>query len=171
MALFVRRRWPTVAAAVAVVVALAALGVFVVLRSGGDPAPRREVGFDDVLEPPSLPPETTPPAIPLAAVLAAPDAQLRTYAEQPVAATSATVLRPIGPSAAWVGDSDANRVLLVLVAVENPFSFRAGDRVTFTGTVRRGTPEFGRSVGLTGADAAEFARQGTYVEITSYVVG
>jgi hypothetical protein len=104
-------------------------------------------------------------------VLTASDAELRPYTDQHVAATSAAVFRPIGPSAAWVGEDAANRVLLVLVATENPFAFKAGDRVTFDGVVQRGTPEFGTSLGLTGADAAEFAKQGAYVEVTSYVTG
>lgn len=173
MALFVRRRWPKVAAAVAVVAALA-VGVFVLTRDddgGGRSGSRPPAGFDTVVEPGETPLETTPPPVALPAVLTASDAELRTYTDQQVAATSATVFRTIGPSAAWVGDDAENRVLLVLVAVENPFTFKAGDRVTFTGVVQRGTPDFGKSVGLTGADAAEFAKQGAYVEVTSYVVG
>ena len=173
MALFVRRRWPKVAAAVAGVAALG-LVVFLVVRdpSSGAPSSRRTPGFDDLVEQPSLPPETTPPPIAVAAVLTAPDAELKTYADQPVAGTSVSVLAPVGPSAAWIGDSAEDRLLLVLVGVENPFAFTAGDRVTFTGVVRHGaTAEFGTSLGLSAADAAAFAKQGAYVEVTGYVAG
>ena len=173
MALFVRRRWPKVAAAVVVVAALVAVVLLVAGGDGGGGSPRatRSPGFDDILESPQSPPETTPPPVALPAVLTASDAELRTYTDQSVAATSANVLRPVGPSAAWLGDTDKDRVLLVLVATENPFEFRAGDKVTFTGVVQRGTPEFGKSLGLTGEDAAEFAKQGAYVEVSTYVVG
>jgi hypothetical protein len=172
MALFVRRRWPKVAAAVAVVLAVV-LVVFLLTRdsSPSGPSGARDPVFGDVVTPGETPAETTAPPVALPAVLTASDAELRTFTDQRVAATSANVLRPVGPSAAWVGDDDADRVLLVLVATEHPFEFKAGDHVTFDGVVQRGTPEFGTSLGLTGADAAEFAKQGAYVEVTTYAVG
>lgn len=177
MAMFVRRRWPYVAAAV-VVAALVAVAIWLVAGRGGDePQPVADPGdvraYESELTPAASAPEgpETPTPIAVEAVLAAPDNELKTYADQPVAATSVTVLRRISPSVAWVGTDPANRVLLVLVAVENPFTFADGSKVTFTGTARRSAAGFGKQLGLTGAELADFERQGTYVEVETYTVG
>ncbi|HEX8001510.1 MAG TPA: hypothetical protein VF519_02315 [Mycobacteriales bacterium] len=170
MALFVRRRWPLVAIAAVVVAALAG-GAFWLLAGRSD-GPKDPFASDvettpgiDLTEPSATPP------VAIEAVLAAPDAELRTYAEQAVAATSVTVLRRVGPSVAWVGDSAANRLLLLLVATEHPFTFGPGAKVTFTGSVRRAAPGLGKQLGLTGEELADFEKQGTYVEVETYVEG
>ncbi len=113
----------------------------------------------------------TTPAIAIEAVLVAPDNELRTYADQAVAGTSVTLHKRISPSVAWIGDSPANRVLLLLVATENPFTFEPGAKLTFTGSVRRAAPGVGAQLGLIGAELEDFEKQGTYVEVESYTEG
>lgn len=176
MTLFVRRRWP-LAAAAAVVVAVIVAVVAWLVAGRGDPegAPRDPLdvgGYETTFTPGVEPtePSATPP-VAIEAVLSAPDNELRTYADQAVTATSVTVLRRISPSVAWVGDSPANRVLLLLVATEHPFAFQPGAKVTFTGSVRRGAAGLGKQLGLTGEELADFERQGTYVEVETYVEG
>ncbi|HEV2888895.1 MAG TPA: hypothetical protein VGX28_00815 [Frankiaceae bacterium] len=174
MALFVRRRWPLVAAAAVVVAALVALAVWLVAgRDSGPSAKPRDPldvgGYETTFTPGVDPTEPSPtPAVAIEAVLTAPDDELRTYADQAVAATSVTVLKRVSPSVAWVGDSPANRVLLLLVATEHPFAFGPGARLTFTGSVRRAAPGTGQQLGLTGEELADFERQGTYVEVETY---
>ena len=161
MTLFVRRRWPAVAAALAVVAAIV-LAVALLNRDSSPP------GDPDVLETAEpLPTLSTPAPVPISTVLAA-AADVKAYDDTNVTASSVNVLSVVGPSAVWVGDTAADRVLVVLVSTEKPFSFAAGTALSFTGTVRLGSPEFGKALGLTGADDAEYRRQGAYVEITSY---
>lgn len=165
--MFRRRRWPRVLAAVAVA---AAIGVPVWLVTRDSPAP---VADDpEIIETASPIPDPTPSSVALATVLAAPDAKLRTYAESTVQADGVNVLSVVGPSAAWIGDTPADRVLIVLVGADaKGFAFAAGTAMTFTGAVRAATADFGTALGLMGADSAEFARQGAYVEVTDYTVG
>lgn len=179
MAVFVRRRWPAVVAAVAVLALLGGLGTWLVTRDpSGRAAPNLSPAdpldasaYDIEVTPGETPPETTPTAIDIAALLTASDAELKTYADQRVAATSVRVLRRVGPSAAWIGTSETSRVLLFLVATEHPFTFAPGAELTFTGTGMLASPGFGRQIGLTGEELADFERQGTYVEVTEYVEG
>ena len=161
MAHFAPRRWPKVAAAAAVL-AVAAGGWL----AFHDDRPHR-TGLDDptVVEPAVTPTETPSPtpSLTLDAVLGNP----KGYVDQGVLATSAVVIERLGPSLAWVGTTE-QRVLLVLVATEHPFTFSPGAHVSFIGTVRKAPKGFGRSVGLDAADAAEVEGQGTYVETESY---
>jgi hypothetical protein len=185
MALFVRRRWPSRVAAAVVVLALVALVWWLVAGrdssepSAGKPAasgpgptadPLDVKAYESELTPAADPPEgpETPAPVALAAVLAASDAELKTYADQSVSAASVPVLRRIDPSTAWVGDDPAHRVLLLLSSPEHPFAFEAGARLTFTGAARRAGAGFGRQLGLTGEELADFDRQGTYVEVEQY---
>ena len=177
MALFVRRRWPTWVAAAAAV-ALLAGGTYWLVEGRGDGkhpvADPTDVGaYETILTPAADPPESAepPPVVAVEAVLTASDAEVKTYADQTVTATSVPVLRRVNPSAAWIGDSPANRVLILLVATEHPFTFGQGARVTFTGSARRAGPGFGKDLGLAGEELADFERQGTYVEVTEYVEG
>ena len=173
MTLFVRRRWPKVAAAVAAV-ALVVLAVVLLTRSDGSPgtptgtaAPTDDDTVVETAEPLTDPP--TSPPVAMTAVLSASDGELRTYEGRAVAAAGVPVLRRVGPSVAWVG-AGADRVLLVLVATEHPFAFGPQAKLTFTGTVHQASPGAARAFGLSGADAAEFERQGAYVEVTTYTV-
>jgi hypothetical protein len=168
MALFVRRRWPKVLAAVGVL-ALVVL-VVVLMTRDSSPSPRSGTGDPDVVETGEPVPDATLPAGSLAAVLTASDAELKTYAEQTVVAEGEPVLSVVGPSAAWLGRSAQDRVLLVMVGTAQTFDFPAGTRLSFTGTVKRTSSGFGKALGLTGADNAEFERQGTYVEVEAYRV-
>jgi hypothetical protein len=167
MALFVRRRWPTVAGAAVVV---AALVVAAILLTRHDDARPGAAAFPTVTSEPPGPvdtPSPTPP-MPLAAALAAPDPVLHTYAERDVTASGVPVLRRLGPTTAWVGGSAADRLLVVLVGVEHPFAFGTGARLSFDGAFRAADANTARGLELTGADAAELVRQGVYVEVTAY---
>lgn len=167
MALFVRRRWPKVLAAVGVL----ALVVLVVVLMTRDSTPSaRGTGDPDIVETGEPVPDPTLPSAGLAEVLTASDAELRTYAEQTVVADGESVLSVVGPSAAWLGNSPEHRVLIVMVGTAQTFDFPAGTRLSFTGTVKRTSSGFGEALGLTGADNAEFERQGTYVEVEAYRV-
>lgn len=168
MALFVRRRWPKVLAAVGVL----ALVVLVVVLMTRDSSPARRAGSGDpeIVETGEPVPDPTLPAAGLAEVLTASDAELKTYAEQTVVADGESVLSVVGPSAAWLGNSPEHRVLIVMVGTAQTFDFPAGTRLSFTGTVKRTSSGFGKALGLTGADNAEFERQGTYVEVEAYRV-
>jgi hypothetical protein len=165
MALFVRRRWPRWVAAAAVLAALVASGVGLAVRDDA-PSPDRVL---ETAEP--LPADTGPPPTPIADVLAASDARLRAYDGTPVGATSLPVLTYVSGSAVWVGTSSEQRVLAVLVTADKAFTVKAGDRLTFTGTVRRVAPAFAKALGLAAADEAELIRQGAYVEVTDFTAG
>jgi hypothetical protein len=160
--LFARRRWPKVAAAAAVLAALGA-GGWLVLRD--DKA--KPTGLDDptVVETATYPTETPSPtpSLALTTVLANP----RGHLDQGVLATSAVVIERLGPSVAWVGTSE-QRILLVLVSTEHPFTFSPGAHVSFIGTVKRAPAGFGHSLGLDSADAAEVDGEGAFVETESY---
>lgn len=177
MALFVRRRWPKWVAAAAVVAALVWGAVWLVggRDTGPSAAPRDPLdvgGYETTFTPAVEPSEPSPtPAIAIEAVLLAPDAELKSYADQSVTATSVTVLRRVSASVAWIGDSPAARVLLLLVGTEHPFAFGPGAKVTFTGTVRPAGQGLGQQLGLSGEELADFERQGTYVEVETYVDG
>lgn len=162
MALFVRRRWPKVVAAVAVVGALAFGGWWLLVR---DPAPKPPAPLTEGdVETADPVPEPSPDTVAFDAVLSG---DLGRYEGHQTSATSVRVLSVVGPSAAWVGPSSTQRVLLVIVATE-PFSFQAGATVSFTGTVQRTTPAFGRALGLS---AAEAARLDGYVEVSAVATG
>lgn len=178
MALFARRRWPWAAAAAVLVAAVVGLAFWLI--AGGDredePYPvadPTDVGaYETILTPASDPPPyETPAPVAVAAVLTAPDAELKTFADQTVAATSVNVLSRVGPSVAWIGDDAANRVLLLLVGTEHPFAFGPGAKLTFTGAVRTASKGLGQQLGLSGEDLKEFERQGTYVEVETYTEG
>lgn len=170
MTLFVRRRWPKVVAAVGVLAVLAGVVAWLVTRDS-DPAASRIPDDDVVLRTGDPVPDPTPPSVELAAVLAAPDARLTTYAEKTVDAPGVLVLSVVGPSAAWVGESTTDRVLIVLVSTTaKGFDFEPGVRLSFTGTVRKAETGFGAALGLSGADNAEFERQRAYVEVDEYAV-
>ena len=166
MALFVRRRWPKVVAAVGV---LAVLVLAVVLLTRDDPS--EPTGDLAVVETADPVPDPTLPGTSFDAVIRASDRDLQALVDHEVVATRAPVLSPVGPSAIWVGTSADDRVLVVLVATEKTFEVPAGATVSFTGTVRPSTGAFGRALGLLGKEAADFARQEAYVEITDYTVG
>jgi hypothetical protein len=171
MALFVRRRWPKVVAAVAVVLALGA-GGWLLLRPDGSGPDAAPAPFATATSEQPGPVDTPPPPAPvaMAALLTATDAELKTYADQAVEAAGVKVLSRVSPSVAWVGEGPATRVLLVLVGTERPFAFAAGARLSFGGAVRLAAPGASAGLGLTGADAAELARKGAYVEIETYTV-
>lgn len=169
-----RRPWPLLAAA-AVGALLTAL-VFWATGAGGDgdraahpTADSTDVdAYNTVLTPPVEASTPAPPPVPIATVLTASDADLKTFVGQEVAAAPANALRRIGPNAAWVGDSAVNRVLVLLVGAEKPFSFQPGAKLTFTGLVTAASPELGKQLGLTGEELADFQRQGVMVEIGAY---
>jgi hypothetical protein len=168
MALFVRRRWPKVLAALAAVAVLV-VAVVVLTRPSHDAAPPPFGAPLQTSEPPG--PVDTPsptPAVPLGALLTASDPELRTYADQAVSADGVRVYAPVGPSAAWVGSSAAERLLVVLVGADTPFRVSSGTRLTFDGFVRTADASAAKVFGLHGADAAELARQGVYVEVAAY---
>jgi hypothetical protein len=170
MALFVRRRWTKVVAAVGV---LAAVVLLVVLMTRDSPAPpvvARDTG-DEVVETGEPLPDPTLPAVTMDALLTASDARLKTYDGYEVRAAGVRVQSVVGPSAVWVGDSAADRVFVLIASTEQSFDVTAGTRLSFTGTVRLAAPGVGRSLGLTGADVAYFERQGAYVEVTGYQRG
>lgn len=170
MALFVRRRWPLWAGA-AVVVATLVVGAVLYLTRSDNPPPRAGEFPVASSEPPGPvdTPSPTPP-MSIAVALTAPDATLRTYAERDVTASRVPVLRRLGPSVAWVGTSEADRLLVVLVAVEHPFTFGTGARISFDGALRKADAHTASGLGLKGADATELAHQGVYVEVPAYTV-
>ena len=174
MALFARRRWPWAVAAAVVLAGVVGLAFWLIAgRDSDEPHPvadPTDVGaYETILTPASDPPAfETPAPVEVRAVLTAPDPELRTYADQTVAATSVNVLSRVSPSVAWIGDDPANRVLLLLVAAEHPFAFGPGAKLTFTGSVRLASKGLGQQLGLSGQDLAEFERQGTYVEVEAY---
>ncbi len=165
MALFVRRRWPKVAAAVAIAAGIAVLVVLIVRDRTPDTT--RTLPENEIVEPAaSLPPEPTPSPIPLYDVLATPAA----YDGRAVAATSVPVLSVVSPSAIWVGPDAGRRVLVLIVSTERAFDVRVGARVTFSGFVHITNREFARAMGLANADEKTLTRQGAYVEVTDYTV-
>jgi hypothetical protein len=171
-ALFVRRPTWLKALLALLVVAAIALVAILATRDGGS-SPVAAPSFEPL--PSSEPPgpvdtPSPPPAVPMTALLTASDAELKTYDGQPVAASTVNVLARVGPSVAWVGQGAATRLLVVLVSTTDPFTFSAGRRLSFSGTVRRAAPGASKDLGLTGADAAELERQGVYVEIETYLV-
>jgi hypothetical protein len=134
MALFVRRRWPKVAAAVGIAAAVVALVVLAVR----DRTPATTGNPDLVIVTPaeSPPPEATPSPLPLATILEKPAA----YEGRPVGATSVTVQSVVSPSVVWVGPSEAQRVLVLVVSADTSFSgVAAGSQLTFIGVVRTTT--------------------------------
>lgn len=165
MALFVRRRWPQV---------LAAVGVLAVLVAGGwwllrDDAPE-PTGDVAVVETADPVPEPTLPSVSLGVLATSPD--LGRYAGHAVSATDTRVQSVVGPSAVWVEPPGGGRVLVVVVGTERTFDgVTAGTALTFTGEVRLSTRDFGRALGLTGDDADQFAEQGGYVEIETFTTG
>jgi hypothetical protein len=176
---FLRRAWPLLAAAAAG--ALLTALVFLLTDVGGDgdggtvaqpTADSSDVGaYNTVLTPPVEQSTSAPPPVPIGTVLTASDADLKAFVGQDVAAAPVNVLRRIGPSAAWVGDSAANRVLVLLVSPENPFTFEAGAKLTFTGTVAAASAELGKQLGLKGEELADFTHQGTIIEVGAYSRG
>ena len=162
MALFVRRRWPKVLAAVGVLAALV-LGGWWLLRDDS-PEPTGDLA---VVETAAPLPEPTLPSVTLDAVAASSDPAR--YVGSAVSATGTRVLSVVGPSAVWAGSSDTERVLVVIASTEQTFDgVTAGTSLTFTGEVRPSTAEFGRALGLTAADARGLE---AHVEITAYTTG
>jgi hypothetical protein len=166
MALFVRRRWPGWVAAAAVLLAVAGSTVWLTHRDHRPSSP----GPVAATTPPPLP-DTEPPPSPIAQVLARAGGRIATYDGMPVAATAVEVRSFVSGSAVFVGPSDAQRVLAVLVTADKVFQVRAGDRLTFTGAVRAVTPEFAQALGLSPPDLALVVKQGAYVEVTDFTVG
>lgn len=165
MALFVRRRWPKVAAAVAVVLAIVLAVVLLTRSDSSDGDGALPPGIVETEEPV---PDPTLDARPFDALLAASDADLKTYEDTAVSASSVAVQAVPGVSAAWVGPSAADRVLVVLVSPDQAFRVPVGTPVSFTGTVRRADPAFAAALGVKGADLRELRRQGVYVEIDGF---
>lgn len=163
MALFVRRRWPKVLAAVGVLAAVVAL---LVVMTRDDPP--RGTADPEIVETAEPVPDPTPPSVSLETVLSAP--VLRPHAEKQVQAERVRVLSVPGPSAAWVGTPSA-RVLVVVTGVGPSFSgVSPGARLSFTATVRLVDPRsgFGRALGLGAADDAELERRGGYLEVAAF---
>jgi hypothetical protein len=166
MALFVRRRWPKRVAAAVVVLALMVLAAGIAFGSRDKPRGDKVV---ESAEP--LPPEESggPPPTPIASVLAAP--KLAAYDGTKVGATSLPVLSFVSGNAVWIGESPAHRALALVVSGDKQFTVGAGDRLTFTGTVRKVTPQFAKALGLSIGDEQELLRQGAYVEVTDFSAG
>jgi hypothetical protein len=167
MALFVRRRWPKVAAAVAVLLVLVL--VVLLVRGGSDDGSGSSArGGDPAVEETEVPvPDPTLDAGSFPALLTAPDSELKTYVDQQVTADGVPVQAVAGPSAVWVGESAADRVLVVTTGDE-AFRVSPGTRLAFTGVVRPGEAEFASSLGVKGGDLAEFRKQAVYVEVERY---
>jgi len=166
VALFVRRRWPKVAAAVAVPLVLLLVVLLLVRDSGSGSGAR---GGDPAVEETEVPvADPTLEAGSFPALLTAPDAELKTYEEQQVTADGVPVHKVAGPSAVWVGESAADRVLVVTTGDQAFTAVAPGTRLAFTGVVRRGEAEFASALGVAGADLAEFRKQGVYVEVERY---
>lgn len=172
MALFVRYR-PWMKFVLFLLTVAAIVFGMSLLRARPNINPRAPESFEPVpsSEPPG-PVDTPPPSppVPIATVLAASDAQLKAYDGRTVEATSVNVLSRPGPTVAWIGNTPADRVLLVLVATTGPFKFSPGAHLTFTGTVRRAAPGAGKDFEMSAADSAELDRQGAYVEVELYTV-
>lgn len=166
MALFVRRRWPKVLAAVGVLAVLVAGGWWLVRDDSPDP-PSGDLAVVETADPV---PEPTLPSVALDLLASSPD--LGRYAGHAVSATDARVRSVVGPSAVWAEPPGGGRVLVVVVGTERTFDgVTAGTALTFTGEVRLSTRDFGRALGLTGDDADHFAEQGVYVEIETFTTG
>lgn len=171
-----RRPWPLLAAAAVGALLTALVFLLTDVGDGGGggtvaqpSADSSDVGaYNSVLTSP-VDISTSPPApVPMTQLVAASDADLKTFVGRDASATAMNVLRRIAPNAAWVGDSAANRVLVLLIGGEKPFTFDAGAKLTFTGTVTAASPDLGKQLKLTGEELADFQRQGTIVEITEY---
>jgi hypothetical protein len=169
MALFVRRRWPKVLAAVGVLGAIVLVVVLLTRDSSPSVRPGARPGDPDIVQTADPVPDPTLPSVALSTVLAASDTEIKTFAEQTVSGNDVPVLGLVGPSAIWIGDSPEHRVLLVMVGTAQTFDgVEVGARLSFDGVVRRTARGFGRALGLRGADATAFDRQGTYVEVEAY---
>lgn len=158
MALFVRRRWPKAVAAVGVAGALFLGGAWLTADDAGRPT--RPAGANAPLD--------TLPAVALDALLTAPDAELARYHEHRVTAPEVPVQRVVNRELAWIGESAADRVLVVLMSTDRPFRFAAGTRLSFVGRVRPLRPGYASVLGLRGDDLAEATGQATYVEVYEY---
>lgn len=172
-----RRPWPLLAAAAVGALLTALVFLLTDVGDGGGKggsvaqptADSSDVGAYNTTLAPGVDISTSPPApVPIATLVAASDADLKTFVGQSASAAPVNVLRRVAPNAAWVGDSAANRVLVLLIGGDKPFGFQAGAKLTFTGNVTAAAPDLGKQLGLTGEELADFQRQGTIVEITDY---
>jgi hypothetical protein len=84
---------------------------------------------------------------------------LSQFVNAPVQARGIRVLSVVGSDAFWVGGSKADRFLVHLHGPAPP-TVRAGDRATFTGTLKKNSGTYG----VSGSDAALLQREGVHVE-------
>lgn len=98
---------------------------------------------------------------------AAPEGTLTAYVDQPATSTGVTVQSVPADEGFWVGTSTTDRVWVQLVGEgESPYQVRAGDTVTFTGTVVGHPTDYPATMGLSTADGADqLSTQAAHIEV------
>lgn len=98
--------------------------------------------------------------------LPATGAGLRAQTGRPVRANGVKVLSVVGDEVFWVGSGGERRILVrLLTAGESAPKVRAGDKASFTGTLRANGAGAAGAYGVTRAeDSALLTRQGAHVE-------
>jgi len=99
-------------------------------------------------------------------LLPLPDARLAPYVGETVTATGVLVQAVVADEGFWVGENAADRVWVQLriSTSESRERVRAGDRVSFRGTVVANLPDFAQEVGVTAAEgAAQLTLQAAHI--------
>lgn len=102
-----------------------------------------------------------------------PSGRLAPYAGQTVTATGVLVQSVVADEGFWVGRDATDRVWVQLriSTAESRDQVRAGDQVSFRGTVVASPPGFAQRVGVTAAEgAAQLTRQGAYISTNGDVL-
>jgi hypothetical protein len=88
---------------------------------------------------------------------------------QQVTGTSVPVQSVVSDEAFWVGTSEQDRMFVRLErGSESPFQVRAGENVSFTGTLTQADASVAQELGVTEEEGAStLTNQGVYVDVPS----
>jgi len=158
----------TSAVGVAVVAAVLATGVGRSPAHRTAPTPQPAQAGASVTQPKPLPPLSVAGR----AVDVDPDRSLTGYLGRPVRANHALVLSVPADEGFWIGTDFQHRLWVQLqTATESGQHIRAGQRVSFTGTMVANPPSFAASTGVSAAEgAARLTEQAAHVQVPAAAV-